>query len=323
MPLRSAFLLPLGLSCAAFVVDLMTPQGMIDGFLYVFAVLACIWVPCVTAAIYTALGLMPLMAIGFALSPPGAPMPLVLVNQLGGVGTLWIAAMVVWQRALASREREAMLMQIRNLQTRSANAANAERIELSRWLHEGIGQELAAVGWGLDSIARRAENQEDVRTQARELRALIDNALTSLRGRAAFLRNFHMDSRGLQALIENHVQGFSARTDIPVQVNGFENLRSVPDRHSDLCFRVVQEALTNVAKHSGARRAAIEFRTADNSVSAIVIDDGRGISEVERIKPDSLGLLGLRERLVAIGGELIVSNISPHGVRVEAQIPLA
>jgi signal transduction histidine kinase len=86
---------------------------------------------------------------------------------------------------------------------------------------------------------------------------------------------------------------------------------------------VVQEALTNAAKHADAKHIHIECREEPHAVRIVIADDGRGIDPDARSRPDSLGLLGLKERLSAAGGALLVSNVKPSGALIEATIPVA
>ncbi len=316
-------LLPVGLSILAFTIDLATPNGMLDGFLYVLAVLVCVWVPGVLIALYTALGLMPLIIFAAFASPDGVSAQVATINVLAGIATVWVAAIIVWHNACATRDREALLRQVRTLHQTTATVADIERIELSRWLHEGIGQELTAVGWGLDHIVRHAGNEQEVRTESQETRAIVDGIQRTMRAKAAGLRHAAIDRRNLAALIEQHVEGFSARTEVEATLIGSKYLVRVPDGHANLCFRVVQEALANVAKHARATRVAIEVLPQKNMICVRITDDGCGITAADRLKPGSLGLIGLRERLVAIGGDLWVSNVTPNGARIEAEIPLS
>jgi signal transduction histidine kinase len=316
-------LLPVGLSILAFTIDLATPNGMLDGFLYVLAVLVCVWVPGVLIALYTALGLMPLIILAAFASPDGVSAQVATINVLAGIATIWVAAIIVWHNACATRDREALLRQVRTLHQTTANVADIERIELSRWLHEGIGQELTAVGWGLDHIVRHASNEQEVRSEAQETRAIVDGMQRTMRAKAAGLRHAEIDSSNLAALIEQHVEGFSARTEVAATLIGSKYLATVPDSHANLCFRVVQEALANVAKHARATRVAIEVLPQKNMICVRITDDGGGITAADRLKPGSLGLIGLRERLVAIGGDLSASSVSPNGTRIEAEIPLS
>lgn len=320
---NARYLTPVALSGVAFAVDVATPHGVIDGFLYVLAVLTCVWVPNVAAAPYTAFGLMPTMVLGYVLSPMGVPVPVAIVNMLVGAVTVWIAAVIVRQRARSSQEREELLVQIRNLQRKSVNDADAERAEVSRWLHEGIGQELAAIGWGLDSIVRRAADDQQMRAEARQLRIAVDAAQRTIHGRAAYLRNLQLDAKKLGPWIEQHVANLSARAEIQIALSGLSTLTMIADGHAELCFRIVQEALTNVVKHAGASRASIEFQFAAKEICTLITDDGKGMSDADRRKPDSLGLRGLEERLLMIGGTLTVQSIAPSGTQLKACIPTA
>jgi len=118
-------MLPIGIAGLSFLIDLETPDDIADGFFYIFAVVSCAWVPRVKAALYTAFGLLLPMILGSCFSPP---------TTHG-----WAAR--------SARERELAMNQLEQLHGAAERAANAERVELSRWLHEGLAQELAAVGW--------------------------------------------------------------------------------------------------------------------------------------------------------------------------------
>jgi two-component system, NarL family, sensor histidine kinase UhpB len=201
-------------------------------------------------------------------------------------------------------------------------AANAERVELSRWLHEGLAQELAAVGWALDGLARHARDEARVRSEAAELRLAVDSALRIVHRKAVALREVEHELGGLRALVERSTADFTRRTSVPVAMLGFEALELVPPSYAILCLKVVQEALTNVAKHAHASHVRIECRNEPKAVRIAIVDDGRGIDAAARVKPDSLGLLGLTERLTAIGGALTVANVVPSGVLVEARVPI-
>lgn len=316
-----AALLPLGLSAAAFIIDLSTPFGVADGFLYLLAVLSCFWVPHARAALYTAAALTLPMAVGLVNSPPGASLSLELANRLLGLSTIWVAAVVVWHNAGLHHERGSLLSRIRELSQAADGARYSARVEMSQWLHEGLAQELAAVAWGLDGLSRRASSPQDVRALAAELRAVIDESQRAVRNRAAALR-VPVEPGELTATIGQHVAAFRRHTGIDVTTTGVANLVDIRGERAELCFTFVREALTNVAKHAQASRVVVVFLQEADVLRATVCDDGRGIAAVDRLKIGSIGLLGLEERLVAIGGALNVSNVEPHGVRVEAVMPL-
>jgi uncharacterized membrane protein YccC len=140
-------LLPIGIAGLSFLIDLETPDDIADGFFYIFAVVSCAWVPCVKAALYTACGLLLPMILGSFFSPPTTHGWAGSVNRVLGSILMWLVALVVWRNARSARERELAMNQLEQLHGAAERAANAERVELSRWLHEGLAQELAAVGW--------------------------------------------------------------------------------------------------------------------------------------------------------------------------------
>jgi signal transduction histidine kinase len=315
-------LLPIGIVAVSFLIDLETPDDIADGFFYIFAVVSCAWVPHVRAALYTALGSLLPMILGGLFSPPTALGWTGFVNRILGAILMWLVALVVWRNARSARDRELAMNELEQLHGAAERAANAERVELSRWLHDGLAQELAAVGWALDGLIRHAADESRVRWEAAELRSGLDSALRIVHRKAVALREVEHELGGLRALIQRCAEDFARRTGLPVDMLSFEALDLVPPSYAMLCLKVVQEALTNVAKHANASHVRIECRNEPEAVRITITDDGRGIDVAARVKPDSLGLLGLHERLSAIGGALAVSNAKPNGVLVEARVPI-
>ncbi len=315
-------MLPIGIAAVAFLIDLETPNDIADGFFYIFAVVSCAWVPQVKAALYTALGSLLPMLLGAIFSPPTALGWAGPINRVLGAILMGLVALIVWRNARSARDRELAMSQLEKLHGAAERAANAERVELSRWLHDGLAQELAAVGWALDGLARHAADEARVRSEAAELRSGVDSALRIVHRKAVALRDVEHELTGLPALVRRCAEDFARRTGLPVDMISLETLDLVPPSYAILCLKVVQEALTNVAKHADANHVRIECRHGPKAVRIEIVDDGRGIDTAARVKPDSLGLLGLNERLDAIGGTLAVSNVKPHGVRVEARVPI-
>jgi signal transduction histidine kinase len=315
-------MLPVGITAGAFLIDLETPDDIADGFFYIFAVVSCAWVPRVEAAPYTALGAMVPMILGAFVSTPTAQGWVGPVNRVLGSILMWLVALVVWRNAHFARDRERAMNQLEQLHGAAERAADAERVELSRWLHEGLAQELAAVGWALDGLARTATDEAKVRSEAAELRLVVDSALHIVHRKAVALREVAPEPRGLPALVGRCAADFTRRTGLPVKIANSDVLELVPLSYANLVFKVAQEALTNVAKHARASHVRIECRNEPGAVRITLTDDGRGMDANARVKPGSLGLLGLNERLTAIGGALTVANAEPRGVRVEARIPI-
>jgi signal transduction histidine kinase len=315
-------ILPAGIGIASFLIDLKTPDDIADGFIYLLAVLSCVWVPYPSSALFTALGLMFPMLLGFLASPSSSSHWTGITNHVLGVIVMWLVALIVWRSARLIREREDTLVQLERLHDSTERAANAERIELSRWLHDGLAQQLVALGWSLDRIVRHASDVVKTQAEARELRGVIDDALRTVHRKAVELRMWDNERDGLVVLVERQVADFIGRTGLPVELSGTKSLERVSENHKLVCLKVLQEALTNAAKHASASRILVEIREEPRTILISIADDGRGIDVDARGNPDRLGLLGLHERLAAIGGSLTVSNATPHGARIDARVPI-
>jgi signal transduction histidine kinase len=270
------------------------------------------WFPTMPGA--TVLRARPALAIN---APSG------MVTYLRRTAMLRKWAALLWRNAHLIRDRERALAQLEHLRSATELAANAERIELSRWLHDGLAQQLVAVGWSLDRIANRSLDEQGALAEIRKLRAAIDGALKIVHRKAVELRKPQSEHSELSVQIERYVTDFICRTDLSVDVLGTQYLERVPALRATLCLQIVQEALTNVAKHAKASRALVEIKQEIRAVHITITDDGCGIEAGARDRPDRLGLLGLHECLIAVGGSLDVSNVNPRGVRIEARVPIA
>lgn len=122
-------ILPIGISIISFLIDLKTPENIAAGFLYLLAILSCVWVPCAKAALYIAFGLMLPMLVGAFASPSSSPLWTALTNRLLGVIVLWLAALMVWRNARLIRDRERTLAKLGRLHEATERAAKAERVE--------------------------------------------------------------------------------------------------------------------------------------------------------------------------------------------------
>jgi len=159
----------------------------------------------------------------------------------------------------------------------------------------------------------------------REIGALIEGIEDRLRQLSHELRPTLLDDLGLSPAIEFLASGFSARTGIPVRVTGSTIGRLDPLVETAL-YRIVQEAMTNVAKHARAHRVDISIRRRKQALVCAIRDDGVGFAEASPT-PESpttrgIGLLGIRERLDALGGTLAIHSIPGGGTELLASVPL-
>lgn len=183
-----------------------------------------------------------------------------------------------------------------------------ERRRIARELHDEAGQVLTAV---------KIELELDGRAEAG---ALVGRALAQVRDVSNLLRPSALDDLGLVAALRALVDDFAVRTriDVALDLDDFSR-RPAPDVEVAV-YRVIQEALTNVARHARASRAHVTVHDDPESLSVVVDDDGAGVAADAT---SHLGWLGMRERVTALGGHLDIGRAPAGGVRIEARIPVA
>jgi signal transduction histidine kinase len=308
------------LAIAAFLVDASTPRGVADGFLYVLPVLACFWVRSAHAALYTAMALMLPLGLGTLISPAGAPLWMEVTNRLLGATTIWLTALLISHNARLTAQRERLLDRVRELNRSSEQNRYAEHLDLSRWLISAVAHNLSAVGAGLDAMTEQQPDQPLIRVLASDARDLIDAALSAVYDKEDEIR-VPLDAAELEWFVKRHIDEFTAISGITVTVNGPTHLRVAQDHRAALCNDIVREALVNIGRHADARQVALELREVPEGAFIAIQDDGTGLHSGDPSESMGLGLFRTAERLKAIAGTLKVSNVVPHGVRVEAWVP--
>jgi signal transduction histidine kinase/DNA-binding response OmpR family regulator len=223
------------------------------------------------------------------------------------------------QEAIASRQA------LQALSQRLVDAQESERSEIARELHDEAGQLLAGLKLLLESHdmaeeGARVSGAWDLCRQ--ELRSIVDELLARIRDLSIRLRPPMLDDLGLVATLKWHVGRYSTLTGVAVDLRceaGAE--RSFGGRAELAAYRVVQEALTNVARHSGAEAATVEVRVEGGTLHLRVSDRGRGFAADDAGRGSSLGLLGMRERCSALGGRFILTSEPGGGAVVAAELP--
>jgi PAS domain S-box-containing protein len=205
----------------------------------------------------------------------------------------------------------------------SAGVREQEKSRIARELHDELAQSLTALK--MDTIWLREQlAAHDTAAQQRvtQMLALLDSSVAAVRRIAADLRPLVLDDLGLVPAIEWLVQGFRQRTGIPCDLDVDESLE-LQEPCATGVFRMLQESLANVAKHAQASHVHVELRTAAAQLLLRVEDDGVGFCVTDARPPQSLGLVGLRERAQLLRGEVRVDSRPGRGTRVEARIPLS
>jgi two-component system, NarL family, sensor histidine kinase DevS len=195
-----------------------------------------------------------------------------------------------------------------------------ERQRLARELHDETGQALTSILLGLKAV-EDADSAEVMRRAASELRGLVVATLQDVRRLAVELRPKALDDFGLVAALERLVETFSETTGITAQLQAPLRGERLPSEVETTLYRIVQESLTNVVKHAGARNVSIVVMRRGRAATAIVEDDGAGF-DPSHVRDGGIGLVGMRERVALLDGRLEIES-SPHsGTTVVVEVPL-
>jgi len=226
-------------------------------------------------------------------------------------------------RAHAQAEREHSRDRLRALAARLEEIRENERTALARELHDEVGQALTTVGMDLTLLADDlVEHPEKVQGHLRELRDSLDEATRLTQDISARLRPPALDLLGLEEAIRWQAEQLQTRAPVELRLDLPENGSHLERDVAVAVFRVFQEALTNVFRHSEASAATIRLDYPDSTLRLQVEDDGKGIEEDRIWAMASLGLTGMRERALALGGELKVERGPEGGTRVTLTVPL-
>jgi signal transduction histidine kinase len=225
------------------------------------------------------------------------------------------------QRAIDLQNRR----DLERLSARLVSAQEEERRVIARELHDEVGQALTAIKMEL-GVAQR-----DVRAASRgassltEARAIAETTLQSVRDMSQLLHPSMLDDLGLPDTLDTYLRGFSKRTGIRAQFTHERMDERLPPEIEVTLYRIVQEAMTNVGRHSGATSCTASLVRRDDIVQLTVEDDGRGFetaSAQDGQPRRGLGVIGMRERAASLSGSFSISNRQEGGTRVVVRLPL-
>jgi PAS domain S-box-containing protein len=214
--------------------------------------------------------------------------------------------------------------QLRRLAGRVAHAIERERTDVSRELHDQLGQLLTALKMELADADREACQSSPSRRLSDKLaiaNASVDVLIQEVRRISAGLRPIALDRLGLVDAIEWQAQDFERRTGIRCRFERNADTIEIDTETGAQVVRILQEALTNAVRHSRASRVMIIATARRDAFSLAIRDNGRGISDEALADPDALGLLGMHERALLAGGHLTIGRHSRRGTLVSVSIP--
>jgi len=243
-------------------------------------------------------------------------------------GRRQIAGAVIVMEEVTERVRAEEAVQesadrLQQLSRRLLVVQEEERRHLSRELHDEFSQLLATVNLHLQ--AAKSASGRAAQPSLDESIALLQRAGAQMRSLALDLRPMLLETAGLDATLRWLADQHQQRTGTVIQVTG--HVGDVPGEVAVACFRVVQEALTNVVRHAGAQHVWIELSQSDGLLKLVVRDDGAGFevaTVLERaVGAGNLGLIGMRERVEILGGSLAVDSEPGHGTRIRVSLPVS
>jgi signal transduction histidine kinase len=212
--------------------------------------------------------------------------------------------------------------ELRRLSRQLVQAQEAERKSLSRELHDEVGQMLTALRMELRSLQDlRTAPEEQFNAHVDGAKRLAEQSLRALRDMAMGLRPSMLDDLGLGSALQWQARQFAKRTGIPVNVQIEGIPAALPEPYRTCVYRIVQEALTNCTRHAKAKTIDIEIRAQADRLSVSVRDDGVGFDPLN-VRGRGLGLIGMQERVMELGGELALVSQPQKGTVLSAKIPL-
>lgn len=234
---------------------------------------------------------------------------------VGGCLTVALGCALVTVRIAAGvfRQMESNTGELSRVSFRMLEAQEAIARRFSHELHDELGGSLTAIKTNLAVLAADPAD----RARLEDCVKLVDESISNVRELSQLLRPTILDDFGLDAGLRWLVERFSERTRIPVEYRSTFDDRLADETETHL-FRIVQEALTNIARHSGATKASIHLRADNGFVRLTICDNGKGLAEDRR---NGMGLSGMRARARSAGGELTLNSKPGGGVNIEVWAP--
>jgi two-component system sensor histidine kinase UhpB len=211
---------------------------------------------------------------------------------------------------------------LRELATHLQSIREEERTMIAQEIHDELGQVLTALKIQVSLLANKLnQDQEPLKQKINSLSAMIDSSVESVQKISAKLRPGILDELGLIAAIEWQAEEFEKLTNLKCSIILPKEELILEKDKSTAIFRIFQEALTNIIRHSQATRVQVSLMNFKSNISLEIKDDGRGITQDQIKDFKSLGIHGMEERALVFGGQVTIEGISGKGTTVKVEIP--
>jgi two-component system, NarL family, sensor histidine kinase UhpB len=234
----------------------------------------------------------------------------------------------ITERKEAEEQLKASSQRLRALSESIRRAKEEEGIRIARELHDELGSSLTSLRWSLLKLNKGFAGHGETahKTAAQEeidgMVALVDSTINTVRRISSEMRPGVLDDLGLVSAIEWHAQQFQEHTGIICRFDSFIENVELSREQGTTVFRIFQEAMTNILRHAQATKVNIIIEEEEGEFVLEIKDNGRGITESERLGIDSLGLLGMRERAHSINGKVEINGIPGKGTVLTVRLPI-
>jgi PAS domain S-box-containing protein len=241
-------------------------------------------------------------------------------NQEGVVTGALSSARDITEIKNRELELERSREQLEQLNLYLQRVREEERKLISRELHDELGQALTAIKIDLGALKLSIDDKKSIKSKVEKISSLVSDSIVTVQRLTSELRPHVLDDLGLEAAIKWYTDQFIKRTGLSIILNIDRNIE-LPSEIQLVIFRIIQESLTNVARHSKAKHIELNFFRTGNNVLLEIQDDGIGISEEDKKSSKSLGLFNMSERAKEIGGKLIIESTKKQGTKICLTVP--
>ena len=239
-------------------------------------------------------------------------------------GRILAIARDITDRKKADNELVKSYREIRLLTKHLQKIREEERIHIAREIHDELGQQLTVLKMDASWLNKKLSGGDDsVKEKLKALLELLDETVNSVRRIASELRPSLLDDLGLVAAMEWHLKDFEKRSGVRVNFSADENDSIFSDEVKTGLFRILQESLTNVARHSSAKNVSVNFQKNNGSLILSIEDDGIGFDPNRVTDKKTLGILGMKERSLMMGGDYQITSVPDKGTAVVLTIPFS
>ncbi|MFC7514332.1 PAS domain-containing sensor histidine kinase [Herbaspirillum sp. GCM10030257] len=249
------------------------------------------------------------------------------VARINVCGELFLALIVqdpsMHQSFAESKQRPIRPSELRKWAASTQQATEVEKRRFSKKLYDDIGQRLSVLKLDLDWLENSlAQTDDGLPARVAQMQGLLDNVITMTKTMASALRPPLLDDFGLLPAVEWMAENFQKKSGISCRVESQGFHKKLEDPIESAIFRVIQEGLSNIERHSHASHARISFAHTGSQLDVMIEDDGIGIEAGSESKPGCYGLIAMQERIFVLGGTISIQSAEPHGVVIYASIPV-